>query len=287
MGMARRVIRPGAIPHEQVGTWIAACDVLSMVSRVEPLGVVALEALASGRPVVATARGGAHEVVPVRGPGRVVEPGDPGVLADALASILADPPDPIDCRAAAAPHRLARQAERVEAMLLRALTTPEDDTLVPGRRSALTIAPETPDQPEVRALLEASHAYHADLYPAESNHMLAVEELVGDHIDFLVARDGGRAVGCGALVRHDDGWGEIKSMWVDPSIRRGGIGRRLLEALEGRAAEAGVQVVRLETGIHQPEAIGLYRRTGYVDREPFAGYGPDPLSLFMEKRLAA
>ena len=43
--------------------------------------------------------------------------------------------------------------------------------------------------------------------------------------------------------------------------------------------------VRLETGIYQPEALGLYRSAGYVEREAFGDYVPDPLSVFMEKRL--
>ena len=44
--------------------------------------------------------------------------------------------------------------------------------------------------------------------------------------------------------------------------------------------------MRLETGIRQPEAIGLYRSAGYAEIGPFGAYRPDPLSLFMEKRLA-
>ena len=43
--------------------------------------------------------------------------------------------------------------------------------------------------------------------------------------------------------------------------------------------------MRLETGTKQPEAIALYRKFGYVERGPFGAYKPDPLSIFMEKRL--
>jgi putative acetyltransferase len=42
----------------------------------------------------------------------------------------------------------------------------------------------------------------------------------------------------------------------------------------------------VQTGISQPDAIALYRKFGYVERGPFGAYQPDPLSLFMEKRLA-
>jgi glycosyltransferase involved in cell wall biosynthesis len=99
---------------------MAAADVLAMVSLVEPLGQVALEALASGRPVVATAVGGAPEVVPTSGPGRVVDPRDPRAIAAALADVLADAPAPAACREAARPHALSLQSSRVEAILARA-----------------------------------------------------------------------------------------------------------------------------------------------------------------------
>jgi putative acetyltransferase len=63
------------------------------------------------------------------------------------------------------------------------------------------------------------------------------------------------------------------------------IGRRLLERIEEHGRQLGMTAIRLETGIYQPEAIGLYRSAGYVDIGPFGNYLPDPLSLFMEKSL--
>ena len=111
------VLRPGAVEHAAVADWVDACDVLAMVSRVEPLGVAALEALAGGRPVVVTAVGGAREVVPADGPGRVVDPGDPAAIARALGELIDAPPGVDECRAAAAPHALALQARRVFALL--------------------------------------------------------------------------------------------------------------------------------------------------------------------------
>ena len=59
-----------------------------------------------------------------------------------------------------------------------------------------------------------------------------------------------------------------------------------MSAIEAHAVESGMSVVRLETGIYQPEAIGLYERMGYTRRGPFGDYAEDPLSVFMEKRLA-
>ncbi len=81
MGLGDAVVRTGALPHDEVADWVAACDMLALVSRVEPLGVVALEALAGGRPVVATRIGGTREVVPDPRAGRVVDPLDPAAIA--------------------------------------------------------------------------------------------------------------------------------------------------------------------------------------------------------------
>lgn len=120
LGLDGAVALAGAVPNAEVAEWMAAADVLAMPSRVEPLGVVALEALASGRPVVATRVGGAAEVVPGRGPGRIVDPLDPGAIAVALEEVLAAPPDPAACRAVAAASSLTRQAARVEAVLTEA-----------------------------------------------------------------------------------------------------------------------------------------------------------------------
>lgn len=122
MGVDGAVIRTGALPHAEVGAWVAASDVLAIVSRIEPLGVAALEALAGGRPVVATREGGAREVVPDPGAGRVVDPLDPGAIARALLAVIDDPPSPEACRRAAEPHALARQAERVAGVLEDAVT---------------------------------------------------------------------------------------------------------------------------------------------------------------------
>lgn len=149
----------------------------------------------------------------------------------------------------------------------------------------LTIAPESPRQPGIVALLQQSDAYMAALYPAESNHMLDLESLAAPEVRFLVARIEGRIVGCAALVHGGNGAGEIKRMFVDPAARGQGVGRGLLQEIETLAKAMRIQRLQLETGGKQPEALALYRRFGYVERGPFGSYKPDPMSLFMEKRL--
>lgn len=145
---------------------------------------------------------------------------------------------------------------------------------------------ENPDQPEIHALLSASDAYHAALYPAESNHLVDIASLQGAETTFLVARVDGAVRGIGAVMRQQ-GYAEIKRMFVDPRARGLKLGRRLLVALEDNARLAGMPSLRLETGIRQPEAIALYRAAGFREIGPFGNYRSDPNSLFMEKTLAS
>lgn len=149
----------------------------------------------------------------------------------------------------------------------------------------LSIHEETPLQDSVIALLEKSDAYMASLYPAESNHLLDPKTLAEPHIRFFVARWDGAAIGCGALKIGDNKAGELKRMFVDPAARGKGAGRALLARIEATARSLGINVLQLETGGAQPEALGLYRQAGFRDRGPFGSYLADPLSLFMEKQL--
>ena len=149
----------------------------------------------------------------------------------------------------------------------------------------IAIARESPRQDDVIALIRQSDALMQSLYPAESNHLVDVESLAAFNVHFLVARERGRALGCGAFVLGDTGQAEMKRVFVDPAARGKGIARALMEALEREAAKLGVTLMQLETGIKQPEAIALYRKFGYAERGPFGSYKPDPLSLFMEKQL--
>ncbi|MFS8110722.1 GNAT family N-acetyltransferase [Rhizobium jaguaris] len=149
----------------------------------------------------------------------------------------------------------------------------------------LTITVESPRQEGVIRLLDMSSAYAQSLYPPESNHMLDLESLERPEVTFWVARLDGDIIGCCALVEAGDGTAEIKRMFVDPLARGRKVAQMLMEALEDTATERNLTALRLETGIYQPEAIGLYRKAGYTEIEPFGSYEPDPLSLFMEKAL--
>jgi DNA-binding MarR family transcriptional regulator/GNAT superfamily N-acetyltransferase len=111
-----------------------------------------------------------------------------------------------------------------------------------------------------------------------------VDELTEPAGLLLVARLRGEPIGCGALKLHGRGPAEIKRMWVAPSARGLGVGRRILSELEEQARRRGVRLVRLETNRTLKEAGGLYRATGYVEVEAF---NDEPYAHhWFEKRLA-
>ena|ERR1039458_10052530 len=145
---------------------------------------------------------------------------------------------------------------------------------------------ESPDQPEVIALINELDAYQDTLYPPESRHYLDLKSLTQSNTIFVVARDmNARAVGCGAIVLHSS-YGEIKRMYVHPESRGRGIARQILEVLESAAHLRGCQELMLETGPYQPAALAFYERSGYRLRRPFGAYTDDPLSVFMQKSLS-
>jgi putative acetyltransferase len=146
------------------------------------------------------------------------------------------------------------------------------------------IAVERPVRADVEALLRASRAMMAGLYPPESRHGLDLSAYERPEVTLFVARDNGVAVGCGAFQLHDDGSAEVKSMFVSPDARGRGVGRAILAAIEA-AARGRVSALRLETGVKQLPAISLYEAAGFVRRGPFGSYRDDPLSVFMEKVL--
>jgi DNA-binding MarR family transcriptional regulator/GNAT superfamily N-acetyltransferase len=100
---------------------------------------------------------------------------------------------------------------------------------------------------------------------------------------FVVATLHGTPIGCGALRFHGSDPAELKRMWVAPSARGLGLGRRLLTHLERLARERGVRVLRLETNRNLTEAIALYRSAGYREVSPF---NTEPYAHhWFEKRL--
>lgn len=149
----------------------------------------------------------------------------------------------------------------------------------------ITITLEDPRQPEIVRLVEDLDTYLRGLYPGDACHLLDIESLAATGVRVLVARTAETAIGCAALRIDPDGYGEVKRMYVTPAARGAGLGHRLLAHLTDLARDEGLTALRLETGIHQPEAVALYQRAGFTTRGPFAGYPDVPESIFMERAL--
>jgi glycosyltransferase involved in cell wall biosynthesis len=113
------VLVAGAVPHEQVPSYIANATVVCQPSLIEPLGQSLLEAMACGRSVVATRIGGPPEFVPPDA-GVLVDPLDQEAIADGLRRAARLPVPNTAARAAAELHDVNEQARRVEAILERA-----------------------------------------------------------------------------------------------------------------------------------------------------------------------
>jgi putative acetyltransferase len=149
----------------------------------------------------------------------------------------------------------------------------------------VVIRVDDPASSTARDLIDRLDGLMASLYPAESNHLLSVEALRQSDVTFLTASVDGEVAGCGAFVNQGGEYAEIKRMFVLPEFRGLKLGRRILEELENLARASGLELARLETGIHQSEALLLYENAGYRRRGPFGDYSEDPLSIFMEKKL--
>jgi glycosyltransferase involved in cell wall biosynthesis len=114
-GRARVTLR-GRVPHDEIPSLLAQSHVLAQPSMLEPLGQALLEAMAAGRPVVATRLGGPPEFVPPEA-GVLVDPLDLEALARGLRAAAALPVPNDAARAAAAEHDVRRQAAKLEAIL--------------------------------------------------------------------------------------------------------------------------------------------------------------------------
>jgi GNAT superfamily N-acetyltransferase len=142
------------------------------------------------------------------------------------------------------------------------------------------------DAPESLELIEAVQQEYVVRYGGRDVTELAVAEFAPPQGIFVVGRDAGRPVACGGVRLVGPQVGELKRMYVVPAARRRGIARALLDHLEREARTLGATHLRLETGLHQPEAIALYASAGYAEAEPFGHYAGAPLARHLAKNLA-
>lgn len=149
----------------------------------------------------------------------------------------------------------------------------------------LKLRVEEPSSPDAQKLIEALDADLAKTYPPEVIFGLHEEDHDENHMVFLVARRGDRAVGCGALRTLDTALGEVKRMYVVPDERGSGISRILLAAIETIAIGKRFRTLRLETGKLSPAPLGLYRSSGYREIPLYGEYVGNDYSICFEKQL--
>jgi GNAT superfamily N-acetyltransferase len=148
-----------------------------------------------------------------------------------------------------------------------------------------TISPERPDTDDARMLIEELESHLAPLYPQENRFGYSVERLIQQGVSFFVTRVDGVPAGCGGVQFVGTEYGELKRMFVRPQFRGMGLGKLMLEHLEQHAHQHQISLLRLETGIHQKEAIGLYESMGYKRCTPFGRYKGSPLNIFFERKI--
>lgn len=126
---------------------------------------------------------------------------------------------------------------------------------------------------ELQVLDGDDHAYYAQF-----NKIEAIKNVV-------VAYWGNVPAGCGAIKPWSEGMCELKRMYVPPDLRRRGIADSILKELERWAGELSFTGLVLETGVAQPEAIGLYRKNGYRTISNYGQYAGMEASVCMQKMI--
>ncbi len=155
--------------------------------------------------------------------------------------------------------------------------------------SAIRLERVTAPTDEVAALLAALNQALDVGYAPEQKHALSLEQLFQPQIRFFLARLDFAAVACGGIGFYD-GYAELKRMYAKPEVRGQGAATVLLRRLEAEAREAGLTLVRIETGNLQHAAMRFYEREGYRRCAAFGPYAAMPAnaiatSVFYEKRL--
>jgi putative acetyltransferase len=142
---------------------------------------------------------------------------------------------------------------------------------------------------EARDLIAALEGELSAVFEPHQQHGLSIEKLFQPHIHFYVARLDGRAMGCGG-VAFDEGYAELKRMYVRPEARGLGVAQAVLAQLERDAREKGYRRLTLETGDTLGPAQRLYESAGFVRCAAFGHYRELPpetieRSFFFEKAL--
>ena len=141
--------------------------------------------------------------------------------------------------------------------------------------------------PQIAEFLDEHVRQMRSITPLESKHALDLDGLRKPEVTFWSVKDGDSVVGCGAIKRLDAVHAELKSMRTASARKRSGIASLLLEHILTEAKRMGFTRLSLETGaaVFFLPARKLYEKFEFDYCEPFAGYQPDPNSVFMTRLL--
>jgi len=145
------------------------------------------------------------------------------------------------------------------------------------------VAPDSPAAVEL--IRELDDHLDQQPYTASSRHAFSVDKLIREGVAFFVLSYFDQLAGCGGVKLFANDYGEVKRMFVRPKYRGLGLGIKILDYLAEHTRAHGIDILRLETGIYQKEAIGLYEKYGFKRRSPFGSYQEDSLSVYFEKML--
>jgi GNAT superfamily N-acetyltransferase len=140
------------------------------------------------------------------------------------------------------------------------------------------------DHPDAVALIAEVQQEYVVRYGSEDATPVDPAEFAPPRGLFLVAYVDGRPAACGGWRAHETDV-ELKRMYVSPAFRGRGLARAVLKELERTAAQAGYRRVILETGSKQPEAIALYRSSGYEPVPSFGYYKDAPAAVHLGKAV--
>ena len=142
---------------------------------------------------------------------------------------------------------------------------------------------------DARMLIEELEEDLASAYDAEQRHGLSLDRIFQPNIAFFIAYSEDAPVGCGGIA-FEDGYAELKRMYVRPSSRGRGVVQALIAQLESEAVAREIRRVTLETGDVQHAAIRAYERAGFTRCDAFGDYrslSPSAIvrSVFFEKLI--
>ncbi len=142
---------------------------------------------------------------------------------------------------------------------------------------------------DARALIGELDAELAGPYTDNQRHGLSIERVFQPGVLFFVAKLDGKPAGCGGIA-FEDGFAEVKRMFVRTKARGRNVAQTVLERLEGEARSRGYKRLTLETGDVQHAAIRFYERAGFTRCAAFGAYAKMPKnaierSVFFEKRI--